>query len=598
MKRDDDPLEKSLARHLGLFGAPSASQLEVSRGRIRDRLRAAAGRAADAPSVHIRATHASPLRWRVPLSMAAAAALIVLVAMGRWPGTESLGRVEAADGSLYLLDGRTPQALGQGDSIDVDARLRSNAGAGAMLALADGSRIEMRGQSELSFERADDGMTIRLDTGGIIVNAAAQTNGHLYVRTKDMTVAVVGTVFVVNAEPSGSRVGVIEGEVRVREGSTETNLRPGQQVSTNRAVIAPPVAEEIAWSRRSESYRAILATFAEGMALSAGPMTPVGTQAPLPAAARQSQPAPPRQQFEEASIRPCDPDNIPAAPEGARGGGANSLQMTPGRTHALCLTLATIIRHAYGYGPVDLEFLNPGGRGRGMNMNNVYGLGVEDGRRVRGGPDWLRNEHYTIDAVADGAADAATMSGPMMRDLLERRFRLKTHIETEQIPAFAMSIAPGGLKIKPVADGACERQPVRVPGVPTILRQNSFADVRRGGKPSCGLGNQRNGPNDVLVAGEASFGALANVLGGALGGLPVLDKTGNTDKFNFVFEYVVDENTPGPPIIQPRPRDPSDVPRGQTIFTAIEQQLGLKLEPARAPRGFIVVDQVERPSAN
>src|SRR5262245_43626463 len=63
-------------------------------------------------------------------------------------------------------------------------------------------------------------------------------------------------------------------------------------------------------------------------------------------------------QFEEASIRSCDPDNVPPAPAGMRGGGANSFQMTPGRTHALCMTLATVIRHAYGYGPAQLETLN------------------------------------------------------------------------------------------------------------------------------------------------------------------------------------------------------------------------------------------------
>ena len=158
--------------------------------------------------------------------------------------------------------------------------------------------------------------------------------------------------------------------------------------------------------------------------------------------------APARPQFEEASIRTCDPDNIPEPPAGARGGGANSFQMTPGRTHALCLTLATIIREAYGlWAGRGVPHL--GGR---VVCNAVYGLGVENGRRVRGGPDWVRSERYTIDAVADGATDAAIMSGPMLRDLLERRFKLKLHVETEQIPAFAIVVAPGGLKMK---EGTC-----------------------------------------------------------------------------------------------------------------------------------------------
>jgi uncharacterized protein (TIGR03435 family) len=303
------------------------------------------------------------------------------------------------------------------------------------------------------------------------------------------------------------------------------------------------------------------------------------------------------------------------------------------------MTLATIIRHAYGYGPADLEFLNPDtrGRGRGMGMNNIYGLGVEDGKKVRGGPDWVRAEHYTIDAVADGAADAETMSGPMMRALLEKRFGLKVHIETEQIPAWTLTIASSGLKIKPVETaamdksgfvnttvkdgGACEAQPTIArgqpvmirqaqpgerqpplpsgPGQPTIILFRNFIDVRRGEKPTCGMSMQRNGPNQVIVAGGATLAALARSLASPLGGVIITDKTGNTDKFNIVLEFVRDENTPGPSFLTPDQREQSsDAPRGQTIFAALEEQLGVRLEPAKAPREFIVIDRVERPSPN
>ena len=203
------------------------------------------------------------------------------------PGRNRSEALRPRTARCYSLSGSTREALRQGDSIDANETLRSNGGAGAMLALTDGSRVEMRSQSELSLERADDGVRIRLGTGGIIVNAAKQDQGRLYVQTKDMTVAVVGTVFVVNAEEGGSRVAVIEGEVRVHEGRTETTLRPGEQVSTNRAVSARPAAEEIAWSRRADTYRAILANFDRGMALSAGPRTPL-TKTPV--AAAQGQP--------------------------------------------------------------------------------------------------------------------------------------------------------------------------------------------------------------------------------------------------------------------------------------------------------------------
>jgi bla regulator protein blaR1 len=306
-------------------------------------------------------------------------------------------------------------------------------------------------------------------------------------------------------------------------------------------------------------------------------------------------------QFEEASIRPCDPNNLPPAPEGMRGGGANSFQMTPGRTHALCMTLATLIRTAYGYGPAALEFLNPGGRvlgGRGLAFDSVYGLGVEDGVRVRGGPDWVRKDRFTIEAVAQGPSDPETMRGSMLRALLERRFQLKMHLETEEIPAFALTVDRRGLKIKPVVDDACERLPPPVPGVPNIRRPQSFADVRRGAKPTCGLSGQRNGPNTVLVGGGIKLESLSRLLGANLGAVQVLDKTGITDKFNFVLEFAIDENAPGDPNVAPYNPEPSDIPRAATIFTALEEQLGLRLEPAKTPREFIVIDRAERLSPN
>jgi uncharacterized protein (TIGR03435 family) len=229
------------------------------------------------------------------------------------------------------------------------------------------------------------------------------------------------------------------------------------------------------------------------------------------------------------------------------------------------------------------------------------------------------------------------MSGPMMRALLEKRFGLKVHIETEQIPAWTLTIASSGLKIKPVETaamdksgfvnttvkdgGACEAQPTIArgqpvmirqaqpgerqpplpsgPGQPTIILFRNFIDVRRGEKPTCGMSMQRNGPNQVIVAGGATLAALARSLASPLGGVIITDKTGNTDKFNIVLEFVRDENTPGPSFLTTDQREQSsDAPRGQTIFAALEEQLGVRLEPAKAPREFIVIDRVERPSPN
>ena len=117
-------------------------------------------------------------------------------------------------------------------SVRFDESLRSTDSAGAMLVLADGSRVEMRSAAVLSLKRVADGIRIQLNEGSILVNAAKQVNGHLSVQTQDLSVSVVGTVFFVSREAAGSRVAVIEGEVHVEQGATETRLRPGQQIAT------------------------------------------------------------------------------------------------------------------------------------------------------------------------------------------------------------------------------------------------------------------------------------------------------------------------------------------------------------------------------
>ena len=476
------------------------------------------------------------------------------------------------------------------------AELHTAGAEGTQITLSDGSQIEMRAHAELTVERADDGFGIHLRRGDIIVSAAKQRDGHLYVHTTDMTIAVVGTVFLVNVGSDGSRVAVIEGEVRVTEGSTETRLRPGEQVATSPTIARRTVREDITWSRNADAHLTILDSFMKGMAETAGTLAPLN---PAPSAAPAGQAA--AAEFEEASVRECDPDNLPPAPAGARGGGANSLQMTPGRLYALCLSPATLVRTAYGYAPGT--FFGNGGRGRGMRTDVVYGLGVEDGLRVRGGPDWARNEFYTIEAVAAGPADAETMRGSMLRALLERQFGLKVHIETEQIPARALTIAPGGLKMK---EGTCTGpaevavpQPAPVGTVSTVDMVRKNLDAARRGATTvspCGYYGAANGPNLIFVGAGAGLPAI-----GGPGGAPVINRTGipDTTRFNYVLEYLPDA-TSG---IQVRPGmqisgDSSSVLPAPPVEIALEQQLGLRLEPAEAPREYIVIDAIERPSPN
>jgi uncharacterized protein (TIGR03435 family) len=271
--------------------------------------------------------------------------------------------------------------------------------------------------------------------------------------------------------------------------------------------------------------------------------------------------------------------------------------MTPGRLHALCMTVATLIRTAYNYVPANIEILSDGRARRGMTFNTVYGLGVEDGLRVRGGPEWVRQDRYSIEAIADPSTDPETMR-TMLKALIDERFQLKVHIETEQIPAFAMTIAKGGLKMK---EGICIPDPPPPPGTPLSTRDmvaRNLDAARRGETTHglCGLGGTAHGPNLLFVGA----GTGVPLFGGQLG-VPVINRTGIPPeaRFNFVLEFAPDENTPGPIPRPPAPADqPSDIPKAANIFTALEEQLGLKLEPAKAPREFIVIDTITRPAPN
>ena len=226
-----------LRRHLRWYGDPPRERATASLDRVWERLQPHAHSAPRLPvdSLETESRRAAGTPWRLRV---AAATLV-------WrPADDTLFRV--VEGRVQMGD--TPSLL---RSFGGTGTIRSNGGTGVVLALLDGSRIEMRTRSELSLERADDGVRIRLHSGGIIVNAAKQRTGHLYVQTKDVTVSVVGTVFLVNAEEHGSRVAVIEGEVRVLQGTNEKRLRPGEQVTSSPAMAAPPVRQVIAWSRNA-----------------------------------------------------------------------------------------------------------------------------------------------------------------------------------------------------------------------------------------------------------------------------------------------------------------------------------------------------------
>ncbi len=204
-------------------------------------------------------------RWMGPALRVAAAAILLLggFATVRVIGNLMIDRnlhasVETVDGSLQLVENDSSRELTAETRVRSRQMLRTANNSGAVLHLADGSLIEMDERSELQLRASRRGTTIDLARGNIIVHAADQGGGQLFVSTKECEVAVKGTIFAVNHGLKGSRVSVIEGEVEVHEGSSSALLRPGDQINTGDRLRRVPLEEEISWSRDAAKHKALL----------------------------------------------------------------------------------------------------------------------------------------------------------------------------------------------------------------------------------------------------------------------------------------------------------------------------------------------------
>jgi len=179
------------------------------------------------------------------------------------PVVEVHAMARTIDGRLYRIAELNANPVAAGDSLKAGEPVRTAAGSRAIIELADGTRIEMRERSQLSLTGTHDGMRINLNRGSVIVEAAKQ-RGHLYVATEDCTITVVGTVFAVSSGVKGSRVSVIEGEVRVAQSSlAEKTLYPGQQMATSSNPATIPIEEEISWSRNRDTHMSLLRALAD-----------------------------------------------------------------------------------------------------------------------------------------------------------------------------------------------------------------------------------------------------------------------------------------------------------------------------------------------
>jgi len=311
------------------------------------------------------------------------------------------------------------------------------------------------------------------------------------------------------------------------------------------AILAGSIADEL-----TAGKKVVLA--AMGLAVLSAPIV-IGV---LTAPWIQAQNAPANTpKFEVASIRACaEPLNVSASGVGS----------SPGRLATQCNELLNLIGNAYN--------------------------SFADGRRnphagdapINGGPSWAHSASYDINATAEGNPGVPMMLGPMMQRLLEDRFQLKLHRQTSEGPVFFLTVARGGPKLQPFTEGSCT--PWSVPPPPL-----------QPGTKYCG--NMINGLSPSVEALGTTLDEFSKTLRVVLD-RPVIDKTGITGRFDIHVGFsregtALDGFRPlnGPPLAAD--------PRGPTsIFTALQDQVGLRLESGRGPVDTLVIDHIERPTEN
>jgi uncharacterized protein (TIGR03435 family) len=268
-----------------------------------------------------------------------------------------------------------------------------------------------------------------------------------------------------------------------------------------------------------------------------------------------------RPKFEVASIKP--------APENTRF--ASSLRPLPsGRLHAGNLSVRMLISSAY-------------------HLQNF---------QIAGAPAWANTEGFDIEATAGSNATREQLM-LMLQSLLEERFQLKYHRETRDVPAYALVVGRGGPKLPAPKEGGCKPPD---PNAPLVPGPTSL--------PPCGTLATHAAPNGWTTSGgDLTMSDLIQNLSLALG-RPVLDRTGITTRFDVRFEFTPDEATEGltkgwgsvqghsETMAAAAAQATTNPQAAPSILVALPQQLGLRLESTKGPGEVMVIDRVERPSAN
>jgi uncharacterized protein (TIGR03435 family) len=242
------------------------------------------------------------------------------------------------------------------------------------------------------------------------------------------------------------------------------------------------------------------------------------------------------------AAKPLTFDVVTIKPHDPRGTTGWRLQPTPDGYSASNVSLLRLVGEAYG---------------------------IYDAKLLTGGPSWIDTDKFDLEAKFDpadipNAKDLSyTQRADMLRPVLADRFHLKVHLENKDFPVYDLVVAEGGPKL-------VETKPEDVGNAPW-------------GTPTCL--HRRTEPSNYIAVG-CRPGDLDNLLR-YQSGRTVIDKTGLTGRYDIKLSFTP-ENTP---VDSPLAGHP-------TIFKALQEQLGLKLEPATAPLDILVIDSAEMPTPN
>jgi len=227
-----------------------------------------------------------------------------------------------------------------------------------------------------------------------------------------------------------------------------------------------------------------------------------------------------------------------------------------------------------------------------MLMQNAYAV---QSFQIVGGPGWLNSDRFAIEAKAGGNASRDQIF-LMLQSMLEQRYQLKFHRETRELPVYELVVAKGGLRLTSPRAGTCEEPTL---DTPPDWAGGRMAPPQDGPLPPARCGTLRvmlGGLGAQMQGGKISMAELARSLSLVMD-RTVIDRTGFAGLSDIHLTFLPDDSTGAMP-----PPPPGAAPalqmKSPSILTALQEQLGLRLESTRGQVEVIVVDQAERPSSD